>query len=472
MTAMNEESKKNVLIIAADQFRYDCMGFSGKFPVLTPNLDALAEESAFFENAYTSIPTCCPARQSFYACRRSESFGAYWNYDVSMPIGGLPVEDYSFIRDFRDSGYNTVHIGRSELNPSYDCTEYGYNRQRDTSKEFSLLYGKDCSFDDSERLVEGWIEDCELTETPTGYTAACAIEEIKNAVQMSSDPFFMTICFSSPHPPYRPHRLFYELYENAIKWGGFDDSLENKPYIQRQQIYNWKNECRSWDEWEPIVRKYYAQISELDYHVGQIISTLEQLGIKDDVTIVFTSDHGDMCGDHRMFDKHYVLYEDVIHVPLLVKPAKGICNHIPRKTDAYTMHNLDLGPTLMDLNRVSSSANTVHGISFKDVLSGAPGTRQEAVSSLNGAQFGLFTQRCIKTDDWKYVWNATDIDELYNLRDDPWELNNLIHDPSCTSEVESLRARLLEVLCREGDPFCLISRRWAPRIQLEENIKI
>lgn len=469
---MNEGSKKNVLIIVADQFRYDCMGFSNEIPVLTPNLDALAEESTFFENAYTSIPTCCPARQSFYACKRSESFGSYWNYDVTMPIGGLPVEEYSFVRDFKESGYNTIHIGRSELNPLHDCTEYGYVRQRDTWEEYRLLHGENRVCRERKHLVEGWVEECDISETPTGFTAACAIEEIKNAVKTGPDPFFMTVCFSSPHPPYRPHRSFYEMYDRALKWGGFDDPLTGKPYIQRQQIFNWKNGSKSWEDWEPIVRKYYAQISELDHHIGQMIGSLKDLGIKDETTIVFTSDHGDMCGDHKMFDKHYVLYEDVIHVPLIVKPANGTCRHVPRRTGEYTMHNLDLGPTLMELNHIDPSGTGLHGISFTDVLSGSSGVRREAVSSLNGAQFGLFTQRCIKTDRWKYIWNAADTDELYNLCDDPWETDNLIHESALTEVIGSLRARLLEVLCREGDPFCLVSRQWAAQIHLEENLKI
>ena len=91
------ENEQNVLLLVADQLRYDCVGAAGKMPVQTPNIDALAAESTFFQNAYTSIPTCCPARQSFYACKRSESFSAYWNYNITMPIGGLPVEEYSFI---------------------------------------------------------------------------------------------------------------------------------------------------------------------------------------------------------------------------------------------------------------------------------------------------------------------------------------------------------------------------------------
>lgn len=471
---MNEKKQKNVLLLVADQLRYDCVGFAGKMPVQTPNMDALGEESTFFRNAYTSIPTCCPARQSFYACKRSESFGSYWNYGITMPIGGLPVEEYSFMRDFRAAGYETVHVGRSELSPVHDSVDYGYTRHRDSWKEFMNLYGTRVpALTEGQSLWEGWVENCALSETPTGYTAVCAMEELQRVcTEDQPNPFFMTVCFTSPHPPYRPHERFYAGYDRAEKWGGFDDSLADKPYIQRQQVHNWNNEHRSWADWEPIVRKYYAQVTELDYHIGEIVGQLKELGVYEDTTIIVTADHGDMCGNHKMFDKHYVLYEDVTHVPLLIKPAKGLCAHVPASTGAYTVHNLDLGPTLMDLNQIESTGKDLHGVSLISVLSGEDSLRQEAVSTLNGAQFGLFTQRCIKTDAWKYIWNPTDTDELYALKEDPWETKNRIHDPACEEILETLRTRLLEILLQEGDPFCAVGRHWAAKKQLEEKQKI
>lgn len=466
------ENQQNVLILVADQLRYDCVGYAGKMPVLTPNIDALAEESTFFQNAYTSIPTCCPARQSFYACKRSESFGSYWNYDITMPIGGLPVEEYSFLRDFTAAGYETVHVGRSELSPTHDSVDYGYTRHRDSWAEYRDI-DRGCAgkVKEGRQAWEGWVEDGDLSKTPTGYTAACAIEELQH-IGSRQAPFFMTVCFTSPHPPYRPHRKFYEQYNQVEKWGGFDDILTDKPYVQKQQVYNWNNEQRSWAEWEPIVRKYYAQITELDYHIGAIVQKLKEMGLYENTTIVVTSDHGDMCGDHKMFDKHYVLYEDVTHVPLILKPAKGRCNHTPGKTAEYTVHNIDLGPTLMELHGIVSTGTGLHGISMKPVLSGGKSLRKEAVSTLNGAQFGLFTQRCIKTDRWKYVWNTTDTDELYDLQEDPWEITNRIHDSACQETVRQLRTRLLEILCKEGDPFCVVGRTWAAKKHLEENRKM
>lgn len=466
------DNKSNILILVADQLRYDCVGEAHKSPAVTPNIDELAQNGVFFENAYTSIPTCCPARQSFYACKRSESFGSYWNDDITYPNPGLPVSEYSFVRDFQSAGYETVHVGRGELNLEHDVTEYGYNTQIDTWKDYNK------NTEPSKRKPEscgylGWVDGDDEDTTPTGYTAVKAIDEIKTLCENKEKPFFMTVCFSSPHPPYRPQKRFADMYENVPKWGSFDENFTNKPYIQFQQLRNWGIESRTWEEWEPVVRKYYGQVSEIDCGMGRIIDALKESGEYDNTTIVITSDHGDMCGAHRMFDKHYVLYEDVTHVPLIIKAAKSLENDAGFKgrTKEYTVHNLDLGPTLMDLCKITPSCSATHGKSMKTVLNGGKSERNEAVSSFNGAQFGLYTSRSIKTDSWKYIWNPTDIDELYNLDSDPDELVNLIGDESCEQKITELRGRLLNILLEEGDPFCTVGRTWAARRQLEENRK-
>ncbi len=447
---MGEDKRKNVLLLVADQFRYDCQGFINEVPVLTPNLDRLAEDAFSFENAYTAIPTCCPSRQSFYAGRRCESFHAYWNYNLPMAIGGLPLSAYSFLRDFTAADYQSVHVGVPELSPEYGPEEYGYLRGRNVRQEYELLTNLQVTAD-RPRTYDGWIEDGELCHTLTGYTASCAMEELERMRQASERPFFLTVCFTSPHPPYNPHRQFYQLYRHAEKWGSFEECFENKPYIQRQQLYNWGYQDRTWADWEPVVRKYYAAVTEVDFHIGRILDWLKQEGLYDDTLIVFTADHGDLCGAHRMFDKHYVLYEDVTHVPLLIKTCG---RRYQGRSREYTVHNLDLAPTLMELCGIATSAERLDGYSLVPVLQGGKSKRREAVSTENGAQFGLYIQRCIKTDAWKYIWNPTDVDELYCLREDPYELVNRIGDQSCRTVLRELKSRLLEILIREGDGFC------------------
>jgi arylsulfatase A-like enzyme len=104
--------KPNILIIIADQQRYDCIGYAGIYPVATPNIDRLAEEGAWFTNAYTPIPICAPARQALLNGRRPETFGALWNYGIALNIPALSPNEYTWVRDLEDEGYQNSFIGK------------------------------------------------------------------------------------------------------------------------------------------------------------------------------------------------------------------------------------------------------------------------------------------------------------------------------------------------------------------------
>jgi len=181
-----------------------------------------------------------------------------------------------------------------------------------------------------------------------------------------------------------------------------------------------------------------------------VLDALRQTGHQDRTVVVFTTDHGDMGGGHRMMDKHYVLYDDVIHVPLIVSWPSVIA---PGVRDEMIYNVLDLVPTLTEILTMEALPDTV-GRSLLPLMDGSdPGEpwRTATVSTFNGQQFGLYTQRAIRTARWKYIWNATDVDELYDLDEDPAELRNLSRDPRSAEVLATLRAELYHTLVREGD---------------------
>jgi arylsulfatase A-like enzyme len=154
-----------------------------------------------------------------------------------------------------------------------------------------------------------------------------------------------------------------------------------------------------------------------------------------------------------MIDKHYVMYEDVTHVPLIVRlPGAALSG---QACDAWVSHFIDLPPTLLELAGLSIPP-TFAGRSLAGLLRGtrdqAPGN--EAVfSAYHGNQMGLFSQRMVRTRDWKYVWNACAEDECYCLRDDPGELRNRATDPTCAEVCKDLRIRLAQWMESERDPL-------------------
>ena len=169
-----------------------------------------------------------------------------------------------------------------------------------------------------------------------------------------------------------------------------------------------------------------------------------------------------------MIDKHYIMYDDVVRVPLVIRWPGVIPPSQVRHE--FVCHFLDLPPTLLDMLG-KKVPEFFSGRSLLPLLRGgqAEDWRTEAVSTYNGQQFGLYTQRMIRNNDWKYIWNTTDIDELYDLRKDPHELYNVIDREENQAVVAELRGRLYETLLREGDG--LVKSPWMKN-QLLNNRKI
>jgi len=249
-------------------------------------------------------------------------------------------------------------------------------------------------------------------------------------------------------------------------WASFGDTFEDKPYIQKQMVLNWGNEGKSWKDWSELAARYYGVISQLDDSVGLVLDAIETAGRGEDTIVVFTSDHGDTSGGHGMLDKHYVLYDDNCRVPLIVRyPALG-CSGL--KSGAFVSNMLDLVPTIEELCGIQSGGDR-HGLSLVPLLSGGEQPERDgfAVSSGNGQQFGFYCNRSIRTERFRYVWNLTDVDELYDHDTDPGELRNLAKDPAYADTLRELRLTLHDKLIAYSDPF---ARGWVGK-QLTEGRK-
>lgn len=460
--------KPNVLFIMVDQQRYDCIGFSQEYPVRTPNIDDLAKNGIWFMNAYTNIPLCTPARSALINGRRPETFGTLWNHDLGSAIKPLEPREYSWPRELRKLGYNNAYLGKWHVHPQYNPKAYGYEHYVSLNEYTKFREKKyperklndGIRIDEEEKLTKwhGEIDPIPLEDSRTHWLSRKASEMLEK-LSRKADPWHIRIDFSEPHLPYNPNGKFAGMYspENIPAWGGFAEEFINKPYIQKQQLYNWQVENFEWKDWAKIVAKYYAVISQVDHAIGQILNTLERLKLEEDTIVIFTSDHGDLCGSHRMMDKHFVMYEDVVKVPLILKWSGKIRGNSTCSEFVYNL--LDLPPTILELLDMTIP-DFFQGRSLVPFLKGEilPDWRQEIVATYHGQQFGLFTQRMYRTHAWKYIWNPTSIDELYDLREDPFELTNEIYNTKHKDRLKEFRRRLFSILLEEGDPF--INNNW------------
>jgi len=451
--------RPNILYLTFDQQRFDCVSMSGKYPVKTPNLERIANNGVFFENCYTPIPVCAPVRQALMTGKRPESFGGLWNPHIVFPVKMIPEGSYSWTRQIAESGYQTAWVGCWECDENHSPDHYGFGSfvsRADINAEVAAHTPAGSSF------PNGFFGDPNPVPLEYSYThiAAGHVIDRINEFSQNDQPWYIHMDNPEPHLPCRPSAPFDTMYDpdEVPMWGGFNDTFEGKPYMQRQQVVNWKLENRSWEEWKHTVALYYGIISQYDHAVGMILDRLEELGLMENTIIIYTTDHGDMCGSHRMIDKHYNMYQDILHIPMAVRWD----GHIQpgKRFTGYVYQCLDMQPTLMSLigETVPESAG-FQGMDLSELLlkGETDNGRRWAVSTYNGQQFGLFTERSICDGDYKYVWNLSDTDELYDLREDPYELTNVVRDPARAEILADLRRKLWDELVRCQDP---IARSW------------
>lgn len=441
--------RPNILFILSDQHRFDCLGPSA--PARTPNLDRLAAEGVRFDEAYTPLPSCCPARASLLTGLRPEAFGELWNYDITLPVPCLTPDVPTWPHALRDAGYRTRFIGKWHVSPDHPPTDFGYE----------TCFGADVLPDGAGRRVEdlrpadwfGRAVDGPIEELETHRLAARACAEIE---ELSADgaPWHIQLNFPQPHPPYLPHCAFREPYRTAPAWGGCADGLCGKPAIQRRMTENWGLADVSEADWENARANYLAVISQMDDAIGMVLDALDAAGAKDDTLVIYSSDHGDMCGSHGMFDKHYNLYDDIVRVPLLLSWP----GHIPAgaRRNEMLVHALSLPAAILE---AAGADACLPGRSLLPLaLGGACEWPERVMSSFNGQQFGLYTLRMLRTRELKYVWHPTGEDELYDMARDPHELRNVAGDAGYAERLCDMKKQLLDELTEANDG--LVKGHW------------
>ncbi|MCB8922171.1 MAG: sulfatase-like hydrolase/transferase [Ardenticatenaceae bacterium] len=481
-------TRPNILFIHSDQHRYDCVGVNGHPLLQTPHLDRLATEGINFHQAYTPIPLCTPARVSLLTGQWPTEHLAISNWHSEAPRPpreGLP----SFSQALRDGGYWLGHIAKWHVHPTKGALDYGFHEY--VIEEGPFKGAQDYGFHKSEvdktalsydawreaqgipprPRKRGWLGEVDPHITPEQSRLAWGADQV---IRMLTEhggeetPFFIRWDPSEPHLPNVVPEPYYSMYppEQIPPWPSFPDTFAGKPYIQAQQLRTWGVDGWTWEDWAQVVSAYFGEISLMDAQIGRILDKLDEMGLTENTLVIYTTDHGDMCGGHGMLDKHFIMYDDVTHIPLLMRwperiPAGTVSN-------AFVSHSIDLAVTFCEVADVPVP-ETFSGRSLLPMMTGVGGNgRSDILSMYHGNLFGMYSQRMVRDLNWKYVWNATAEDELYDMQNDPGELHNLATDPAHRDELARLRRRLLAWMEETHD---LLLNPWT-RKQLLENVKV
>lgn len=445
--------RPNILLVQSDQHRWDCLGVSGHPLVRTPHLDRLAREGTRFTHAFTPSPICSPSRASLltgtwphrHRCLSIPNAETYQPALASLPTIG---------RLLADDGWRCGWVGKFHQEVAGAPGDHGFEafvpsggyhgwRQQQGLPDLPPMHGG------------GWFGAVDEHAAPEQTKLAWECDQALALLERFAGgdaPFLLRWDPVEPHLPCRPPRAYADLYDPALiaPWGSFDETLAGKPQAQRQQLRTWGVEDWTWERWAPVVARYLAEITLLDHQVGRLLAALDRLGIAEDTLVVYTTDHGDLCGGHRMIDKHFVMYDDVVRVPLIARwPGRMPAG---AASDAFVCAQLDVAAACVEAAGLAIPAS-FQGRSLVGIARGEdPAPRSDMFGSWHGGQFALYTQRMVRDRAWKYVWNGNDRDELYQLERDPHELRNLATHPQHAAELSRLRHRLVALMEELGDP--------------------
>ena len=475
-------------------------------------MDGIANEGVRFDRAYPTNAICAPARASMLTGRSQRGHHVHDNINLSEAV---PVVGDSL----RQAGYATALIGKAHFKSAWyeDALPDQPPPGAPVDPADGLWYGPYYGFDHVEFLGPHaypmghwrvWLErnhpaGLELWRPQSALAPRTgAYHSWKNAIPAewhythrtadrtidwlrahgAERPFFLWMSFSDPHQPFAPPRPYCDMYDPADMPAAVPrEDVSDKPpqyrYARDGLPYQGYDTTSGWsgDHHREIVAHYYGLTTFIDDQIGRVLAELERLGLSDDTHVVFTSDHGEGLGDHGIAAKPMMSYECVNRVPLLWRhapsvPAGGVHKGV--------MTQLDLVPTFLDLAGAPPLVG-MEGRSFAPLLRGQARTHRDAViverinvfaggSKERAAGKRVHPEPIVQrvkmllTDDWKLLhYGTTGYGELYSVRDDPEDLNNLWSDPDHAGIRSELVERLLIELINDeaGDPQLVLDQQ-------------
>ena len=466
------ESRPNVVFVLTDQERYDYTAPDGP-PVETPQLDRLSRDGVRFERAYTPTSICSSARASLLTGLYPHNHGMVNNtHEADAIQPNLPPDLPTFGELLADAGYRNTYTGKWHVGRDQTPEDFG----------FSYLGGSDAHHDDIDSAFGEYRDDLgvEVDEsdledpiyaddgslvaatdpvpveaTRPYFLAERTVEELRRAAD-ADVPFFHRTDFLGPHHPYvvpEPYASMYDPDEIELP-DSYAETFDGKPQVHENYVDYRGVAGFDRETWAEVIAANRGFMALIDDQVGRMLDALDELGLTEDTVVVHAADHGDFVGGHRQFNKGPLMYDDTYHVPLQVRwpgvVESGSIDDVPVR-----LH--DLMPTFLDV----CDAPIPDGLDARSLRPLLEGERPDdwpdaVVSEYHGDEFGLYTQRMVHTGDHKYVFNSPDVDELYDLRDDPAELQNLIEHPDFEAVRRDLRERLVDWMHETDDPL----RQW------------
>lgn len=427
-----DKKRNNLVFLMTDHQRADSIGMAQCEKEVTPCLNRLAKEGTAFLRAYDTCPLCVPARTALATGRYPTAGRVVYN-DWK---GGTAMETDTIHTLLKKAGYRVGHVGVDHIRVKPRLGERGLDvfiNQEDYgnfAKEKGVLLKRE-EWEAStvweevdNRLTEQRYSNTRSSIWPYGDEAFKDFYFTRKACEFLEGckkdlPFALFLYLWAPHPPLKVPKAYGSLYppKEVTLPPNINVPARGEPNLRREGVPAQLAEEVSEEEWREVWSAHLGLVSMADDLFGQVLNKLSAMGFDEDTTVVFTSDHGDSLGQHKMYQK-MEMYEECIHVPLLIK-SPGIK---PVAVESVVSH-IDLAPTLCGLLDVSWEGGD--GISLLPLMQGKKEDDRMVFSQYSGNP-GLGTvRRAAVTKDYKYIWDSSGQRELYDLKNDPMEMKNV-----------------------------------------------
>ncbi len=426
--AFAQQNRPNIIFILTDDHRWDALGFAGNPIIQTPEMDRLAEEGRFFENAFVTTPICAASRASILTGMYERTHG----YTFGQGDIKKPYIDQSYPMMLKGSGYFTGFFGKFGVNYA------DFDQLFDVGES----YDRNGAFNDRRGYFFKKIN--QDTVHLTRYTGQQAIDFIRESSE--EKPFMLSLSFSAPHAHDPAEKQYFwspefdTMYQDLVIpdpiMAEDSDFLAQPEYVrtgENRTRWHWRYDTP--EKYQHSVKGYYRMISEVDAEIGKIRKALEEKGLAENTVIILMGDNGYFLGERQLAGK-WLMYDNSLRVPLIVfdPREKG------GKLEMAFALNIDVPSTILDLAGISQPQ------SWQGVSLNSPklGQRKEFLTEHLWQTPIIPPSEAIRTERWKYFRYINDPlhEELYDLSVDPLEKNNLAGEPGYQKELLELRKKL------------------------------
>lgn len=447
---VKEGTRQNIIYILSDDHRYDFMGFTGKVPFLkTPNMDRMAREGVHLKNAFVTTALCSPSRASILTGQYTHRHGVVDNQS-------LVPEGTTFFPEFlQESGYQTGYAGKWHMGEHKDDPRPGFDYW--ASFQGQGKYWNSVFNVNGKR--EKPVDSTYVTHAITNY----AKDFLDN--RDTTKPFFLYLSHKAVHAEFTPAPEHAGIYKNEkLTYPPTMYPPDSPKAIVSEEQYNYKDvpewvkkQRYSWHgvdylyhgqmNFDEFYRNYCETLLALDESIGILLDYLEANDLMKNTTVLYMGDNGFSFGEHGLIDKRQA-YEESMRVPLL---AMGASVKPGLKAIEQNVQNIDIAPTILDIAGVAQP-DQFDGQSFLPLLQDTnPGAWRDTI------YYEYFWERpfpqtptvhAIRTTEYKYIryHGIWDLNELYDIQNDPLEMNNLIRDTAYAQVAQSLRMSLFDWL--------------------------